>query len=284
MATSSITWSTATSVTASSNVNSDTLTTNNAAGFSYTVLVTGTASNGISGNLSLLVSNDNVNWTVLLGSIQSVLVSNGETQVFGFSSDTFYQYAQLAWVVGSETDGTLSEGTWAVSVATALPIAFVPPQSPALVLNQAVPIGTSQNPNPYGVDINCLNDLDPYFSLVGGIQCLAQDLYHLVTSPTGSLFWAPSLCFDSRSLLSQSITQSELSSIQANMTTAIIADERVQSASVILQYNGSTQALIASIFVQPLSPQASPQPFQFVASISAAGNSLLSISPGLAAN
>jgi hypothetical protein len=285
MATASITWSSATSVTADSNVNSDVLDTDNTMGFSATVLVSGTSSTGISGNLSIQVSNDNTNWVTLAGSVQTVLVGNGSSMAFAWSFETFYEYARLVWVVGSYAHGTLSDGIWAYTNSPVLPVQahFVKSQSLPMVLNQALPIGTSTQPNPYGVDINCLNDLDPYFSLVGGIQCLAQDLYHLVTCPTGSLFWAPSLCFDSRGMLGQSVTQSELGIIQSNMTNAIQADQRVQNANVVLQFNYSTEALVATISVQPYNPQGSSQPFTFVASIAAAGNNLLSISPSLAA-
>jgi hypothetical protein len=165
-----------------------------------------------------------------------------------------------------------------VPVEPVLPV--VPPQAPsAPVFNMAT--GTADNPNPYGVDISCWDDIDPYFSLIGGIQVLAQDLYHRVTCDPGSVPGAPNFGYNCRALLSASISQSELQSIQSNMTTQLQADERVMSAQVSLSFDYSTTALTVTAVVLPFNPQGSPQPFQFVASISVVGSTLLSVSPSL---
>jgi hypothetical protein len=160
------------------------------------------------------------------------------------------------------------------------PVAVVtPPQAFGGALNLTLQIGTSQNPNPYGVDINCLNDLDPYFSLVGGIQVLAQDLYHRITTSPGTVPGAPDFGFNSIGLLSQGVTQASLAAIQSNMTSQLQADERVQTANVSLSYQNGALTVIATVL--PLNPLYAAQPFQFVASISTIGASLLSISPVL---
>lgn len=174
-------------------------------------------------------------------------------------------------------------------------ILFVPPAPPApaplpvlpvggpspLLFNQLLAIGSSSNPNPYGVDISCVNDLDPYFSLVGGVQVLAQDLYHRITTPPGTVPGAPDFGFDCHSLLSQSITATELSAAQSELTTQLQADERVQQASVRLSFNTATETLTITATVQPLNPQYSTQPFSLVASVTTVGANLLSISPVL---
>jgi hypothetical protein len=214
---------------------------------------------------------------IVSGTIQSVgPVSPGDSLVVQWTSVDASMLPNMEVTVN--TGGYtyyLDAGYIYSSTPVVLPI--VAPILPTpFVQNQVTPTGTASNPNPYGVDINCLTDLDPFFSLVGGIQCLAQDLYHLITCNTGSLFWAPDLCFNSVGLLGQSTDESELAIIQSNMTNTLLADERVQAATVILQFNYSTSALTSTIQVQPLSGLG-VQPFQFVASISQAGNSLLSI-------
>lgn len=145
--------------------------------------------------------------------------------------------------------------------------------------HRPVPIGTPGNPNPYGVDIRCQDDLDPYFALVGGIQVLAQDCYHAITSAPGSVP-GRSNTLDVRALLSQGVTTSDLQTIQSSMQSVMADDERVQQAQVTLQFDQENEALTVAATVLPLNPQSggAAQPFQFVCGISAAGSSLLSVS------
>jgi hypothetical protein len=170
---------------------------------------------------------------------------------------------------------------FAPAVQPVLPVAVVQaPQSGGTVFNLPLQVGTWQNPNPYGVDILCTTDIDPYFSLVGGIQVLAQDLFHRLTCAPGSVPGAPTFGFDSRSLIGQGLNQTELQLIQSTMTSQLRADERVQSASVTLNYSNGALTITANVL--PLNPQYSNQPFRFVASVSATGANLLSISPAVA--
>ena len=159
-----------------------------------------------------------------------------------------------------------------------LPVA-PPPTVQSNLFNLPLGIGSPGNPNPYGVDILCVNDLDPFFSLVGGIQVLAQDLFHRITSSPGSVPGAPSFGFNTRLLLNQSITKSDLSQIQSSMVAQLQADERVQTATALVEYSNGT--LTVSATVLPLNPQGSSQPFRFVASISTIGAQLVSVSPVL---
>jgi hypothetical protein len=186
------------------------------------------------------------------------------------------------WLSGALTTGKPAEllGFYSPPPTPTPPlpvVANVPRGTPALQ-NLPIAIGTAQDPNPYGVDIRCVDDLDPYFPLIGGIEVLAQDLYHAITCGPGSVIGQPNT-LNVRSLLSQGITQADLQTIQSSMTATLQDDERVQQALVTASYDTGTQSLTVKAVVLPLNPQLSTQPFQFIASISVIGSALLSISP-----
>lgn len=160
-----------------------------------------------------------------------------------------------------------------------LNVAKVPKGTVAQALaHRPVMIGSTANPNPYGVDIRCQDDMDPYFPLIGGIQVLAQDLYHSITSKPGSVPGRPNT-IDVRQMLNQGITQSDLQTIQAAMSSVLQDDERVKQAQVTLAFDQATEKLKVNAVIVPLNPQQSAQPFVFIASISAIGSSLLSVTP-----
>ena len=162
---------------------------------------------------------------------------------------------------------------------TVLPVALVSRGTLSQGLpHRPVPIGTSANPNPYGVDISNADDIDPYFSLTGGIQVLAQDQYHAITSRPGSVPGRANTV-DVRAMLSQSVTTADLQTIQASLSSVLEDDERIQQAQVTLSFQQETQYLTVAAVNLPLNPQGgSAQPFRFVAGISTAGSSLLSVS------
>ena len=143
--------------------------------------------------------------------------------------------------------------------------------------NRLLGIGNPSGPNPFGVDIKNYDDIDPFFSLVGGIYVLAQDLYHLITSKPGSIPGAPSMGYDTKALLNQGITSQDLASIQSSMQSHLQSDERVQAAQVLCSFLDGT--LTPRVNVMPINPGYGAQPFQFVAALSAVGSQLISVSP-----
>lgn len=219
----------------------------------------GGAGNGISGTMHLEASSGS-GYTVLASVSVLALPTGSQARTIAAQAVGSYTLAKLVWAPSAYDNGYFDTGLWAftqVILPVSAPVLPLP-----VTLNQQVPVGSTSGPNPYGIDINCFSDLDPYFSLVGGIQCLAQDLVHLI-QPLA----LPAL--------SQGVTDSELGIIQGNMVSELQSDERVQAANVILQLvDGS---LTTTVAVQPLNPQGTAQPFQFIASISQAGSSLLSL-------
>jgi hypothetical protein len=97
-------------------------------GYSATLTVYGTGAGGISGNLCLLVSNG-AGYSMLPGSLQSVLVNNGQYQTFNWEeSENEFEDVLIAWVPGSTTAGTLGPGSWSITAGSLSPIVdnFVP--------------------------------------------------------------------------------------------------------------------------------------------------------------
>lgn len=121
----------------------------------------------------------------------------------------------------------------------------------------------------YGVDVKCLNDLDPYLSLTAA---LPQDLYHLVTEAPGSLFWAPNSTFSILSLLSQGITPATVGQVQSSLQAIIQADERIANCQVVCTFDGA-ETVEAKISVVPNVGQA----FNLVLGISKVTITLISI-------
>jgi hypothetical protein len=136
-----ITWSGASTVTGAAPILSDAQSTQGSIGFSAVVEVTGTSGSGLAGNLYLEVSDDGINYALLGGSVQSVLVGNGVTEVFAFTYATFYNYVKLGWAPGSAANGTLT-GTWQV-VSLTVPPVIIPP-SPGIT---PPPGGITQQPD-----------------------------------------------------------------------------------------------------------------------------------------
>ena len=110
MASAPITWLGANTVTAAAGALSDPVKVTGGT-FSAILTVLGSSPSGVTGNLSLMVSNDGISYLTAPGSVQSVDLLNGMSQVFGMSS-AGYEWAAVQWQPGSLASGTLNLGTW----------------------------------------------------------------------------------------------------------------------------------------------------------------------------
>jgi hypothetical protein len=263
-----ITWSGSQTVSGSVSVISDWVSTN-VLGFSAAVSVTGTGSGGIGGSLVILVSNNGGStYSILPGSLQSVLVNNGSTEVFNWSSSAAFSSVALGWYVGGSTNGQLSNGDWAIVPAASSGGGSVIP--PVVVLPSVFASLQQLLSNQFGVDILCLTDLDPNFTLTQ--NALIQDVYHLITEQPGSLFWAPSSTTSILFILSQGTTPAILQQQGSRIQAVISADERIAQCQVLVSFDGS-QTVTISISVTPQLGV----PFQFVLSVTGVTITLLSV-------
>lgn len=125
----------------------------------------------------------------------------------------------------------------------------------------------------YGVDISAPDgDLDPYFRLVSGTELLQQALYRAVTTPSGSLFWAPDRGIDLASYLEDGLSTAEASRLGGLVAAQFERDERVLSASVEVTLSIETQSLRVSCEIDT-----ADGPFDLVFSVTEAATRLLNV-------
>lgn len=123
----------------------------------------------------------------------------------------------------------------------------------------------------YGTDISTPNgDLDPYFRLVSGSETLQQALYRAITTPAGSLFWAPDRGIDLAAYLEDGLSTAEASRLGGLVATQLERDERVLAASVEVSLEISTQSLRVSCEIDT-----ADGPFDLVFSVTEAATRLL---------
>ncbi len=277
---STITWGSSGTSANPPQVNSDVLSLSGLSTVQAQLTAHGTAGGGgmgLNGTVALQGSPDGSTWTTLASTTIHPGIGQSVTKTLGPVAVGSYNFARINFVFVTYDEGFFDAGTWTTTILI-LNVAKVSRGTTAALPNRPIAIGTPGNPNPYGVDIRCRDDLDPYFPLVGGVEVLAQDLYHSITCAPGSVPGKANT-IDARAMISQGVTQSDLQTVQAGFTSTLQDDERVQQALVTLSFDEQTEELEILVQVLPLNPQGSAQPFQFVASISAIGSTLLSVSP-----
>jgi phage baseplate assembly protein W len=82
----------------------------------------------------------------------------------------------------------------------------------------------------YGLDLFGISDLSPSLTVVKGRAGLLQALARRLTTPTGSLWYAPTYGFDVRRLLNAPIVNA--ASANARIRAECLKDDRVDEANV----------------------------------------------------
>lgn len=95
----------------------------------------------------------------------------------------------------------------------------------------------------FATDIGGVVDLDAAFAVVSGRTARNQRLARLLTTPRGSLPYAPNRGVDVREWLNDTSTPKQLQARRAAVQAELEADEEVDSATVTLSYDGNTGAL-----------------------------------------
>lgn len=211
-------------------------------------------------------STDGINYA-LIGSEQNVI----ENATLNFGPITVGAYVDVKihnrYVLGYSS-GYFQTSTW-TGIA-------LPPTIGALGLPVGAEIPASLGAlfvslgNNFGIDVLCLTDLDPNFSLVQ--NALAQDVWHYISEQPGSIFWSANQTFSLRALLSKGILPSQISAVAATIQSVIAADERVAQAQCQITPSGS-ESLEIQITVFPEQGSA----FNLVASINKVTITLISV-------
>ena len=149
-----------------------------------------------------------------------------------------------------------------------LPIIIPVPQPPPLHA-----LGAAGNVD-YGVDIYCLDDLDPGFALITGRQVLAQDIYHGWTTQKGTLVYDADWGEDVSLLLSEVMSPQTIASWQGRLAAQAERDDRVQTAAAAISFNEATQTATIVGQITPLVGG----PFKMVMQVSQLSTALLQVS------
>jgi phage baseplate assembly protein W len=121
-----------------------------------------------------------------------------------------------------------------------------------------------------GIDLLCHPDLGASGELVSGRALLGQDLANRFTTPRGGLFYAPGYGFDLRALLSETLTDTRLQSLPAEIAAEALKDERINAATVAVSLAGETLEVLIDL-------QDAQGPFRLVLAVSALSVALLRV-------
>ncbi|HYQ41055.1 MAG TPA: hypothetical protein VER11_03785 [Polyangiaceae bacterium] len=137
----------------------------------------------------------------------------------------------------------------------------------------------SSTPDPpfgYGVDLVCVSDIDNDLRETdpNSVASIAQDCFHRLTTPRGSIEEDPNFGFDVRALLSVGLTQSFIRSLEGQISGELQKDDRIAFANVTLTQSGSATAptFTVALDITPHDPSLSP--FRMITSV-ADGEALL---------
>jgi hypothetical protein len=191
---------------------------------------------------------------------------------YGAIGTIVYATGVIAYQIGNASPITPSSGYALVASYSYLPAPV--PGAPGLPLVPVLPPSLAALlqalGNNYGVDVMCLTDLDPNFSLVQ--NALPQDVWHLITEQPGSIFWSPNQTFSVWGMLSKGIMPSSLAAVAATIQAVIAADERVAQVQCSVTQTGP-ETVNVSIQVFPEQGSA----FQLVAAVGKVTITLISV-------
>ena len=101
-----------------------------------------------------------------------------------------------------------------------------------------------------GVDISCLDDLDPMFGLVVGPDCLGQDLAHRFSTPRGGLRYDLDYGLDLTQYLNDVITDAQARGLPGDMEAEAEKDPRVLGATATVDELVQLQSLQCTLTVE----------------------------------
>ncbi len=124
----------------------------------------------------------------------------------------------------------------------------------------------------YGIDVSCVDDIDPTFGLVRGPTAVAQALARRFITPRGGLHYDGTYGYDLRSHLNASVDAGDEFLMASAVEAQCEQDERVSSASASVAYDAQTETLRVAIHAD-----GDEGPFELVLRVSAVTVEILSI-------
>jgi hypothetical protein len=116
------------------------------------------------------------------------------------------------------------------------------------------------------------DDIDPVWGFATGFECLAQDLYHRLTTDRGGLFYDPNYGYNVINLLNGGFTPPELAAARQGIAAECRKDERVHTCTARLTLNQATSHLLIEISIDT-----EAGPFSLVLGVSAVTVQILSV-------
>ena len=114
--------------------------------------------------------------------------------------------------------------------------------------------------------------MDRYFRRITGPLAVAHAVARRLTTPRGSLPWAPNVGDDLRTWMNEAMDRSALLGMANAARAEAESDERVESADVVVAFTASTSTATVTI-----DGQTGEGPFQLVLAVTAVSISVLSI-------
>lgn len=124
----------------------------------------------------------------------------------------------------------------------------------------------------YGVDLDILTDTRASLSLAAGLRNIGNAIARRVTTPRGTLFYDLDYGFDVRAFLNAGFTIDQLSRLQAQISTEVEKDPRVDSADVTLSPDIENQKMTITIRLE-----LATGPFELILGVSALTVDLLEL-------
>lgn len=129
-------------------------------------------------------------------------------------------------------------------------------------------------PTDFGTDLSCGEDgLSPSFELVSGTRCVAEAIYHRLSTQRGSLVDDAGYGLDVRAYLAKPFTTKTAFALQSFIAAEVRRDERVQTARVRVSLDAGTRRLAIAV-----EGEAAEGPFALAMAISDLSVELLSLS------
>jgi phage baseplate assembly protein W len=122
----------------------------------------------------------------------------------------------------------------------------------------------------FGTDISATAGLDPSFALVTGQRVVAEALYRRLTTPRGTLFYAPNYGTDIREAILARLDEKRLASWRSRIEAECRKDERVMNVRAALSFDPQGERLTVAIEVET-----AEGPFRFAVAVSALSVELL---------
>ena len=120
-----------------------------------------------------------------------------------------------------------------------------------------VPVATTPSTTTYGIDLVCVEDLDPKLKETRDdtVESLAQDLFHRVATQRGGVADALDFGDDVASYLSGDAQPTDLRSIEGRVASECLKDDRVDRVEVVATADAGLKSMTITIYVVPQDPR-----------------------------